>query len=616
MSHSRNQDAVSEAFADKQKLSVLVEQFIADIAQLDTETLSVLSRIAEGPENDCTQVATVSAHLRKTPNRLKAFLLAAIPSMPYYKVFKPIDVYSPRYILHEVGEVFIKRFGESRMILCLAYLFEKRTKDQAVPANAGAKKSHEAMSVKPAPTDELIAESVSIFENSRMPFSLTLQQDLTQRAMAAEAALIQLKVEHEQQLADRRKSSDRELTEHRRGKEKAATEAKEAAERTFNKERTTLQEDAKKLAEEVELLKGQLKEAKVSINVEGITEKDLERVRAEMQKEFDDRYETKIDETIRPWMERLKQAEKAYLKVNDTLKLSDQAVEMAKAEAAKDQLCLWESQSITALPLIERRLAEVDELINRTIAPSPALLKIHKDLRSAMDACRSEVERIRRVVPESLMVKAIGATIKELAIDNLTQVAAAVNNLAENNALTDAESMTISKMITEEIGLRTARKELDGSPKTLLLKDLHNGKPVDILVDAYNFMHIAKQHFAKFAKPSEKDPTKTIFGPPGRAKIADMFKVLPFKFKNTRVVIFLDGQTLEIRKPHDGVSFRLPIVQRAGEGQADAEIIDYIQKEARKEASVYIISNDKQLQQTANRHLSIGVCCGILDELI
>jgi hypothetical protein len=615
MSHSRNQDAVSEAFADKQKLSVLVEQFIADIAQLDTETLSVLSRIAEGPENDCTQVATVSAHLRKTPNRLKAFLLAATPSLPYYRVFKPIDVYSPRYILHEVGEVFIQRFGESRMILCLAYLIEKRIKDQEIPANAGAKKPHEAISVKPAPTDELITESISIFESSRMPFSTTLQQDLTKRAMAAEAALIQLKVEHEQQLADRRKASDRELTEHRRGKEKAATEAKETAERTFNKERKTLQDDVKKLADEVERLQEQLREAKASIKVGGITEKDLEQVRAEIQKEFDDRYETKIDETIRPWMNRLKQAETSYLQAKDALKLSDQAIEMARSEAAKDQLCSWESEPLAALPLIERRLAEVDELINRTIVPSPALLKIHKDLRSAMDTCRAHVERIRKAKPDSLMVKAIGATIKQLGIDNLKQIAASVNDLTENKVLTDAEDMAISKMINEEIGLRAARKELDSSPKTLLLKDLHNGKPVDILVDAYNFMHIAKQHFAKFAKPSEKDPSKTIFGPPGRAKIADMFKVLPLKFKKTRVVIFLDGQTLETRKPHDGVSFRLPIVQRTGEGQADAEIIDYIQKEARREASVYIISNDKQLQQTANLHLSIGVCCGILDEI-
>jgi len=213
------------------------------------------------------------------------------------------------------------------------------------------------------------------------------------------------------------------------------------------------------------------------------------------------------------------------------------------------------------------------------------------------------------------MVKAIGATIKGLKIDNLMQIATSVNDLAENNVLTDAESNAISRMISDEIGLRSAKKEVESSPRAQLMRDLHAGKEVEILVDAYNFMHIAKQHFGKLGKPSEKDPTKMSFGPPARAKIADMFKVFPEKFRKTRVVIFLDGKNVEDRKPHDGVSFRLPTVQRAGEGQADAEILEFIQRDARRGASVYIVSNDKQLQQSANRHLSIGVCTGLLAEI-
>jgi len=128
-------------------------------------------------------------------------------------------------------------------------------------------------------------------------------------------------------------------------------------------------------------------------------------------------------------------------------------------------------------------------------------------------------------------------------------------------------------------------------------------------------MHIAKQHFAKLGIPRDYDPTKLTFGPQARTKIAGMFKVIPERFKKARVIIFLDGMNVENRKPHPGVIFRLPTVQRGGEGQADAEILKFIKDEARSGSSVYIVSNDKQLQLSANRFLSIGVCCGLLDEI-
>ncbi len=92
---------------DKTKLTVLVEQFVADLTALDPATLTTLSMIAEGPPDDALPINTVKEHLRKTPTRLKHFLLQGIPAMPYFKVFKPYEVFDADYLFHEVGaEIF------------------------------------------------------------------------------------------------------------------------------------------------------------------------------------------------------------------------------------------------------------------------------------------------------------------------------------------------------------------------------------------------------------------------------------------------------------------------------------------------------------------------------
>jgi hypothetical protein len=170
-------------------------------------------------------------------------------------------------------------------------------------------------------------------------------------------------------------------------------------------------------------------------------------------------------------------------------------------------------------------------------------------------------------------------------------------------------------MINDEVALRTARQEHKTSTFALLNADLRAGKEVDVLVDAYNFMHLAKQHFYKLAKPVPGDPTKSVFDHEGRAKLALMASRIPAKFKKARVILFLDGQKFEKSRPHDGVQFKLPTIQKAGEGQADAEIIHYLSHDVRPKASIYVVSNDHQVRDTANRHLSVGLFARLLEEL-
>jgi hypothetical protein len=63
------------------------------------------------------------------------------------------------------------------------------------------------------------------------------------------------------------------------------------------------------------------------------------------------------------------------------------------------------------------------------------------------------------------------------------------------------------------------------------------------------------------------------------------------------------------------VKFVLPTIMRTGDGQADAEIIHYLAHKARKEALVVVVSNDVQVQTTANYHLSPGEFARFLEDL-
>jgi hypothetical protein len=335
-----------------------------------------------------------------------------------------------------------------------------------------------------------------------------------------------------------------------------------------------------------------------------------------MENEYVDRLETELFLKVRPWLDRLQAASEGYHKSVAADRLCTLALELARKEAMeKDLLLFWESEPESALPKIENALAEVDRLLALTAAPSPALLQTHRQLREAIDGCRASIKALKGTSQGSLMTNAILAGIKDASYDQLTLIAHSVNNLAGTKVLTDAEASVVAQMVNAEKALRDARQEHKTSTFTLLNADLRSGKEVDILVDAYNFMHLAKQYFAKLERPVKGDPTKSTFDHEGRAKLAQMVFRIPAKFKQARVILFLDGQKCEKARPYDGVQFKLPTIQKAGEGQADAEIIHYLTHGVRHKAGVYVVSNDRQIRETANLHLSVGLFAQLLEEL-
>jgi hypothetical protein len=342
---------------------------------------------------------------------------------------------------------------------------------------------------------------------------------------------------------------------------------------------------------------------------------EFEQFRAEVEREYRDAFEQWKDDMVRPWMDRISEAEKAYETSQAASALSRKVLELAESEASKDLLYKWESEPARALLLVEQRLKAVDDLMAGTLSPSLPLRELHAELRRALDGCRAQVERIEGHKPKTLMVGAIASTLTSMDYDSLTQVAASINLLAEKGALTDAEAEQISRLINEAVTFRKAKDEHKKSPRSLLMSDLHSGKEVEVLIDAYNFMHLAKQHFGKMGRPGNWDPTRKTFGPDARAKLAKMAAVLHVKFPKSRVLLFLDGQNMEKEKPYPGVRFVRPTVQREGEGQADAEIVNFIKTNARSQASIYTVSSDRQVQTVSNRHLSVGVFCQFLIEL-
>jgi hypothetical protein len=128
-------------------------------------------------------------------------------------------------------------------------------------------------------------------------------------------------------------------------------------------------------------------------------------------------------------------------------------------------------------------------------------------------------------------------------------------------------------------------------------------------------MHTVHQHFQKLQMESKYHKGKFSFGPEARAHLAKLVSRIYMLNEHSRVLLFIDGANCEQFAPHKGVKFVLPTIKRTGEGQADAEIIHYLAHKARKEALVVVVSNDVQVQTTANYHLSPGEFARFLEDL-
>lgn len=611
----KEHDRGSQSPDNEKMVTAMCDQLVVDIPSLPAEIQQNLATLCDA-ETPCSDPAkAVADHLKTNPRRIRQLAVAVVDYLPFRECFAFFGIIRPPAVGNDLMQKLISVLGEARSMLYIVAINERaKVKDGIVPqwVVEGSTK----FSVLPALTPDKWEPLAAELRSMSLVVDKVLKEEIVQRATKAEALCGKLETELSMEKASRKKHEERISKEHQRGKDAVKKTAETAANSKFGKEIADKDVTIARLQADYSKVQAALDESKKAVPQAGISQADLDALRKQMEKEYADRLETELFLKVRPWLDRLEEAEAGYQKANQALELSTQTLEMARKESAeKDLLLMWESEPEHALPKVSNALAEVDRLLALTASPSPALLQTHRQLREAIDGCRALIKSRTGKSNGTLMSNAIIAKIKSADYDQLGLIAASINHLAETKVLTDDEATIISKMINDEVALRTARQEHKTSTFALLNTDLHAGKEVDVLVDAYNFMHLAKQHFYKLARPVPGDPTKSIFDHEGRAKLALMASRIHAKFKQARVILFLDGQKCEKSRPHDGVQFKLPTIQKTGEGQADAEIIHYLSHGIRPKASIYVVSNDHQVRDTANRHLSVGLFSQLLDEL-
>ena len=210
---------------------------------------------------------------------------------------------------------------------------------------------------------------------------------------------------------------------------------------------------------------------------------------------------------------------------------------------------------------------------------------------------------------------AMMAGVRSAPDDALPGLISAIDKLVDAKVIDGKEGDALRRFIAGEKSLRSDKKNAKTSTRQKLSSALHADKPVDVFVDAYNFMHTVHQHFQKLQMESKYNKGKFSFGPEARDHLAKLVSRIYMLNEHSRVLLFIDGANCEQIAPYKGVKFVLPTINRTGEGQADAEIIHYLAHKSRKEALVVVVSNDVQVQTTANYHLSPGEFARFLEDL-
>jgi hypothetical protein len=305
------------------------------------------------------------------------------------------------------------------------------------------------------------------------------------------------------------------------------------------------------------------------------------------------------------------EAEQAELERLD--KVTTELLEKTKsAVLEQDILQRWELNRERALPALGRQLEELDKLMAMVLSPSPELIRAHAALREEVMKCRQAIKP-----SEALggVTTAMMAGVRSAPDDALPGLITAIEKLVDAKVIDGKEGDALRRFISGEKSLRSDKKNAKTSTRQKLSSAIHADKPVDIFIDAYNFMHTVHQHFQKLQMESKYNKGKFSFGPEARAHLAKLVSRIYMLNEHSRVLLFIDGANCEQIAPYKGVKFVLPTIMRTGEGQADAEIIHYLAHKARKEALVVVVSNDVQVQTTANYHLSPGEFARFLEDL-
>ena len=587
--------------------STCLAQISVDLGSLSEE---FLQDMVKGMELDeaLPPIEAVKKHLGEHPARLPQFMALVIREIHYGKALEYLEVIDgDEFFKQHLAEI-LDCLGPSRAYCCFAGL-QYLKGGEALAKAFYAPHEGEGTGVDPLPADEKVDALVKMLSDKLIPIKSLLIREDTKATQAAQLRAARA----EKELKDARlkwaKTQERMTSEAQRAKAKAAEQALGSADKSARAEVEAVQQ---KLDDEIKAHDG----AKVKLAIAqarlkeiedqgGATPEWVEEIRKEIQREADQRIEDQLSIAVRPWLVRMLEIEKDQHHFKATQSLSLQALSHAKEEVvASDIVVRWEQDRERALKALEIEMTELDNLMIRIAKPSPELTRMHSELLQAMLTCRKQLNPTK---PLGEVAKALIAGLKKVKDEELGDAAYAVRKLAEKGVFLGLEAETLLKIVEGEKQARYDLVHFKKSVQGRMIQKLHAGEHVDILIDGYNYMFTAIQHFGDKLKLNRNADGDAVFGEAGRAKLNTLLLPVAAKFPNLEVHVFYDGLVKENRRPHARISLWEPTYQRAGKGQADAEIAHVGLKRIRKGAMAVVVTNDKVVQLFADHFLSVRV---------
>jgi hypothetical protein len=596
---------MSSRLHDLPSIASCVAQFVADVATLpEVRQCELTSALLE--DGVVAPLEALRGHLKEKPGRIPHFAALVIREMPYYRVLRHLESVDGVAFFKKHADAIMDCLGEARGYFAFAALMHlqagERLGKELFEPTIGPE-------VEPRPMPELskLTELDEKMSGELIPVGSLLIRDETRALQIAQMRATKA----EQELKDAQlkwaKTQERMTSESQRAKAKAAELALGTADKSAKAEIEAMQ-----LKLDVEIKAHT--DAKAKLNAAharlkeideqgGATPERVEEIRKEIQREADQRIEDQLSIAVRPWLVRMLDVEKDQNHFKATQSLSSQALAHAKAEvAASDILVSWEQDRERALKALEIEMTELDNLMIRIVKPSPTLSKMHSDLLQAMLSCRKQLNPTK---PLGEVAKALIAGLKKVKDEELGDAAYAVRKLAEKGVFLGLEAETLLKIVEGEKQARYDLTHFKKSVQGRMTQRLHNDEPVDILIDGYNYMFTAIQHFGDRLKLNKNADGDAVFGEAGRAKLNALLLPVVEKFPHLEFHVYYDGLVKENRRPHARISLWEPTFQRSGKGQADAEIAHVGLKRVRKGSMGVVVSNDKTLQRFADHFLSV-----------
>lgn len=592
---------------------------LAQLAQdLGTLSQDYLEDMIKGMELDqgLPPVEAVRKHLTEHPARLPQFMALLIREISYGPVLEPFEIVEGDAYFTKHAEAVLKCLGPVRTFCCIAGLHYLRNGERSAKGFY-APLEGAAAAIDPIPDEKAVELLSKKLNEELLTVGSLLLRDETKATQLAQLRAVKAEKEIKDAQLKWAKVQERMNEAAGRAKRKAAEEAAGAAGKAdqaklekVEKERDEAEAARLKVVAELKAAKDRLKEIE---DCGGATPESLQAIKDSYERHAAEQVQHEVSEIMRPWLAKLIKAEAEQTELERLEKVTTELLEKTKAAVLEqDILQRWELNRERALPALGRQLEELDRLMAMVLTPSPELIRAHATLREEVMKCRQALNP-----SEALggVTKAMMAGVRSAPDDALPGLISAIEQLVDAKVIDGKEGDALRRFIAGEKSLRSDKKAVKTSTRQKLSSALHAGKPVDIFVDAYNFMHTVHQHFQKLQMESKYHKGKFSFGPEARAHLAKLVSGIYSLDANARVLLFLDGANHESLSPYKGVKFVLPTIKKTGEGQADAEIVHYLAHNARKDALVISVSNDGQVQTVSNYHLSPGEFARFLEDL-